>query len=761
MLAVAVPVVAAAAEGGATPGGVALEVLSSRADLVSGGDALVAVRGPARAGDVVVEVAGRQVPVRALPDGRPTALVDGLPLGTSTITARLGDGRGAALEVVNHPVEGPIFSGPHLEPFLCSTLEAGLGEATDEDCSAPTTFDFFYRSTVTGSFEPLEDPADPPSDVATTTTDESHTLPYIVRRERGVIDRAIYDIAVLYDPQQPDWSPWIDQRGWNGKLYWKHGGNGYPDHRQLLPADVLDHRALSRGWAVASTSFSILGNNFNTVTSAESTAMVKEHLTESYGVPRFTVGIGCSGGSVNVHQIAESYPGLYDGILPYCSFPDDWSPVQQYIDCDLLERYMDRRSPHLWADHHARNAVMGEVLPTVCSAWAEVFAFGWQLFDPRFGCVGGDLPDSWGMEFADRPVAEQPDWVYDPNTNPDGVRCTVQDFMSNVYGNERADGFAGRPYDNIGVQYGLGALEDGAITVEQFVDMNEKIGGFDIDYRHITERTAADPEALRIAYQAGRVTHGSRGLSETAIIDFRVWSPAEVHSDYHSFTMRERLVRANGHADNHVIVRAAGAGFTPTDQTTDYVFGQMDRWLTNVEADTSDAPKAVRIARARSEDLVDVCFPDGNIAGQGVTDPETCRTAMPYGASPRIVSGAPATNDVLKCQLEPLDRGDYDVTFTDAQWARMQAAFPDGVCDYNKPGVSQQPPIGTWPTFNDGPGGRPLGPAPTSTPLGAARVAASTEAASQPLPTTGASGSALAAALLLLAGPSVRERRRR
>ena len=33
--------------------------------------------------------------------------------------------------------------------------------------------------------------------------------------------------------------------------------------------------------------------------------------------------------------------------------------------------------------------------------------------------------------------------VYDPKTNPKGVKCTLQDYMVNVFG-KRADGFANR-----------------------------------------------------------------------------------------------------------------------------------------------------------------------------------------------------------------------------------------------------------------------------------------------------------------------------
>ena len=78
------------------------------------------------------------------------------------------------------------------------------------------------------------------------------------------------------------------------------------------------------------------------------------------------------------------------------------------------------------------------------------------------------------------------------------------------------------------------------------------------------------------------------------------------------------------------------------------------------------------------------------------------------------------TDDVLKCQLKPLRRDDYPVTFTDAQWAALQKAFPTGVCDYSKPGVDQHGAT-AWLTYQNAEGavvygGKPLGPAPGSTP---------------------------------------------
>lgn len=79
--------------------------------------------------------------------------------------------------------------------------------------------------------------------------------------------------------------------------------------------------------------------------------------------------------------------------------------------------------------------------------------------------------------------------------------------------------------------------------------------------------------------------------------------------------------------------------------------------------------------------------------------------------SPRQVAGGPRAGTVLKCQLKALMRTDFAAgTFSDTQWARLQALFSDGVCDSSKPGVGQQVAVRPLST-RAGPGGQPL-PAP-------------------------------------------------
>ena len=64
------------------------------------------------------------------------------------------------------------------------------------------------------------------------------------------------------------------------------------------------------------------------------------------------------------------------------------------------------------------------------------------------------------------------------------------------------------------------------------------------------------------------------------------------------------------------------------------------------------------------------------------------------------MAGASIVNDVIKCQLKSISAGDYKVTFTADEMARLKKVFPGGVCDWSKPGVEQQPLAGTWLSFN-------------------------------------------------------------
>src|SRR5205823_3648669 len=121
------------------------------------------------ASDVRVDADGRDVTsafaVRA--DGRFYGLLTGLVDGPNIVTARLPDGSGARLTVTNHPVGGPVFAGDQVEPWLCNP------GALDAQCNRAATYSFMYRSTnPSKSGFQRYDTDNPPSDVATTTTDQ-------------------------------------------------------------------------------------------------------------------------------------------------------------------------------------------------------------------------------------------------------------------------------------------------------------------------------------------------------------------------------------------------------------------------------------------------------------------------------------------------------------------------------------------------------------------------------------------------------------
>ena len=674
---------------------VAVDVLSNRADLVSGGDALVEVSLPAGAdpATAAVDLNGADITAVFKPNGGTSlvGLVTGLAPGANTLTARLPDGRGAGLTVTNHAIGGPVFSGPQIQPWACPSSPP----AQDAQCNRPPTYAYKYKSTnPTKSGFQNYDPANPPTDVATTTTENGQTVPYIVRTETGIIDRDEYRIAVLFDPAQP----WPDgtspQPAFNHKLVITHGASCDTSYAAGSAPDVMNDAALSRGFVVMSHALDNAGHNCNIVTQAEALVMTKEYVVDHYGTLRYTIGSGCSGGSLVQQQIANAFPGVYQGITPQCSYPDAWSSALQYEDYHLLLDYF--KAPQSWEPgvvwgQREVEAVLGHPNPANPVTFTTV------------------IPDSG---YPDRNCPGVPaDQVYDKDANRTGVRCTLADYMVNVFGRRAEDGFANVPWDNTGVQYGLRGLRNGTLTPAQFVDVNARIGGRTIDHEPSPDRVAADEFGLAAAYRSGAINEANN-LDSVAIIDLRGPDPGAFHDVYRTYALRARLEREHGRADNQVLWR----GSVPLLGDANYVAQSivaMDKWLAAVEADGRDVPLAQKVREDRPAGVADRCTTG---AGQDVPAAYCDAVVVSY-ATPRIEAGMPFTDDVTKCQLKPLRQSDYfPVRFTAEQWSRLQQAFPTGVCDYSKPGVQQQGAV-AWQTYADGPGGRPLGPPPGSTPF--------------------------------------------
>ena len=682
---------------------VSIEVLSNRADLISGDNALVQINLPSGTDPAEVRVLLNDSDItddfatRATGDYQ--GLVTGLELGDNILTATLPNGSGTRIPLTNHPIGGPLFSGPQIQPWYC------LAGALDAQCNRPVRYQYSYKSSVTGNFNPY-DPANPPSDLATTTTDEGKTVPYIVREEIGTQDRSQYRIAVLAQPGET-WTRWDGPDAWNHKVWVLHGGGCSMAHSEADSPVVLSNTGLSKGFAVMSTALINNTRNCNLVVQAESLMMAKEHLIETYGDLRYMFGHGGSGGAIAQLWIANAYPGLYDGLIVGATMPD--APVSDILDCVALHRYFE--DPRRWAPGVAWTepnmaAASGKAAISVCRTWITPGPTGYaQVFDPRVG-VGCDVP------------SREPAKAYHPTNNPDGVRCSFQDYLVNILGIrppslwgpiEQAigQGFANRPYDNVGVQYGLRALMAGQITTAQFVDLNTKIGAVDIDYGQQAMRVETDPASLETAYRSGLINEGNN-LDRVPIIDLPGGANLpgdryEIHDIYKSWALQERLVASNGHHDNHAI----WYGFA--EQRQDY-FGTMDRWLAAMEADDRDVPLEQKVVENRPANARDACEFPGNRA--------TCDFFFGPGAySTQWGAGGGIATDVIKCELKPLVLTDYlPIVFSDAQWAQLEDAFPTGVCDWAQPGVGQQGAV-AWQTYQGGPGGEPLGEPPVSEPV--------------------------------------------
>jgi hypothetical protein len=691
------------AGGGENDDALQLTILSGRADTVSGGDTLVRV-------DVAEEVAIDDVAVTvndadvtenfvADDDARTlTGLVSELNVGTDVVASQAPGDRRSELAVVNHPTEGPVFSGPHQQPFACETasftmpvIGGNLGAPIDENCSIDTRVDYFYRTSQDGYAPWPGGTSSYPDNMVTTTTSEGDEVPFIVRMETGTVNRAIYQTTVLHDPlgeTEPSFSS--PPAAWNGGTILTLGAgcnNGW--YRQgRNTGGVIDAYMLGQGYGVMSSSLNVFGSNCSDLTAAETAMMVKERFIEAYGPIEHTIGYGCSGGSYQAHQITDNYPGIFDGIVTGCSFPDvGFSTVNVITDAWLLDTYFTSTDAE-WTEEEQR-AVTG----FATYATAPNVAAGARRIDPRSFCTIV-------------PAAQR----YNPDTNPTGVRCGVYDHAVNVYGRDPATGFARRPLDNVGIQYGLGALNNGLISPEQFLDVNEHVGGFDNDANIRPERTVGDQEAIRIAYQTGRLTSGGGGLAEVPIIDYRTYRDdnpnGELHLRYHTFSMKGRLEKANGTAANYVslLEDMRYGGFSTDSPMLRHAITQMDRWLTAITADTSEDAPIDTIGRARPAELVEGCntrdAEPSFIAEALDRDPAgQCEQLYPSASFPREVAGESVAADVIKCQLKTPDPADYAVDFSDAQWERLVAVFDEGICDYSKPGVEQQDLTDTWLRF--------------------------------------------------------------
>jgi hypothetical protein len=462
------------------------------------------------------------------------------------------------------------------------------------------------------------------------------------------------------------------------------GGDCKAGYRQgTLMALAISDQVLSHGYALAESTLNVFGNNCDDVISAETMMMVKDLFIKRFGPPAHTIGIGGSGGSMQQHLLAQNYPGLLDGIIPSASFPDITTMMPGFTDCFLLDNAFTH-AKETWSEAQ-KAAVSGFATWKTCENFAPTR-------DTR----------AWGRATSCDPVVPK-EMVYDPAKNPNGVRCTLYDNENNVYGSAPGKHAARRPLDNVGVQYGLKAFNSGVISFEQFVELNRLVGGLDEDGNNAAMREVADPVALRIAYESGRVNEGVV-LGGIPIIDVRPYLDllGDPHDRLRSMSMRQRLIDSNGDAKNQVLwltpgpppganpLAAAMLTLDPKSlfyQQSDRAILMMDRWLDNIAGDKASLDSHIKVIMNKPRELVDACW---TAEGKQVLDafdlarPGQCESLYPSHGDPRTAAGEPIEEDILKCQLEPVNPKDYATPLTKEQLDILQEVFPSGVCDYSR-----------------------------------------------------------------------------
>ena len=567
--------------------------------------------------------------------------------------------------------------------------------------------------------------------------------------------------------------------------------------RASLPGAAFPQTYLSQGFASVSSTLNTLGNNCNDVLSAETAIMTKDKFVQTYGVPIYTMGAGSSGGSTQQMSIAENYPGILDGVTSLQTFADYASQFQPLMDSRLMDIYVNVTNPKNntssatpinWTKEQL-NAVTGMFNTDLWQVLSDrpngpnSYLFGQtitnQIIDPVFAYVGMPVTSTSanrldpaqtspilcnkktynvltgcvainGQVSSNTPtVAVTPppgsplypkatgpnqNLQFDPVINPIGVRTNTIDANINILGKRAKDGYAQRYLDNEGVQYGLNAFKSGKISAAQFIDLNQNIGGVDINFQYQKQRTTADTAALSRVYQTGRVGRGSGGLASIPVIaqigyndvTVDVSTPAGrsatvTHSKYWSFVLRERMIKSNGAADNLVIYASKNApsGTFPSDM----IIGSMDKWLTAMASDSKGYTSAYqKVVANKPADVSDGCW-DLNLnkineklnpsTGQcaqwstfGITytpstnggNPTVSPVANLIGGqgfqNPLMSAGGPTTADILKCQLKPIVATDYvdanaKQLLSATQVTQLQGIFPNGVCDWTKPGVGQ------------------------------------------------------------------------
>lgn len=729
-----------------------MRVLSSSPDQVSGGDVLLALEG-VRSTDALASMDfslnGELIsPDRVFErDDRIEVLISGLREGENEIRMAPADSSASTtLMVSNHPITGPLFSGPQQYPFVCSSvLEWDVQPLVDQgetagfpvvdaeggtlgfsrDCSVEPFVEYYYMSTA-GEYQLMPEDGSRPDDMTTTILSDGRSVDFIVRWERGTVNRFLYSIAALADNEEWPWEP--TGENWNGRLLFHFQGGVGIGHFQgrMDSTRARLPEALAQGYAVIYSTGTRTGDHYNLEVGGETALMLKEQFVKRYGQPQYTVAIGGSGGAIQQYVYAQNHPGLIDAGVPQYSYPDMVTQSIHIGDCELLEHYMDvtdRDNPR-WQETQNRSLLVGlNASDAVPDPLADAKRqLGYSSAPGATECIPawrGLTPMSMNPHYGQ--VREQ-DKMQPPGIM-DEVQWTHYDDLRNIYGVD-ADGRARVAWDNVGVQYGLRAFVDGEITADEFIHLNAHVGGWKHPSEMVQEgfpflgdltaenfdpwsrrnmnlsdgespapRTEGDPIAMNNLYERGMVFDGEINIP---IIDWRHYleDVLDMHHSHQSFSARQRIRNAMGHNDHQLVWFTDARPEAEFNQTWQ-ALQLLHQWLENIRNNPEGS-----LVENRPDAARDACFSsDGTLIARGDDvwdgilddrEPGACTQVFPLYSSSRMEAGGPIEGSVFKCALKPLEQALSDGTYgswqPDAeQRSQLQQVFPDGVCDFSQP----------------------------------------------------------------------------
>lgn len=638
-----------------------------------------------------------------------------------------------------------------------------------KNCSMATEVQYYYNEAGTDNFLPwsaalsLDDPEIELIEV------DGKVVPFIVRMEIGTINRFFYAIAALkgpnempraddrfspgnasslknsplsnsssqlsqYYPQAAEYLEQPDATYWNGRLVYQFRGGVGIGKRQgkLNPRSVLSRRKaiLSAGYAVAYSTGNQTSNHYNLWLAEETALRVKRQFTARYGEPSRTLGIGGSGGAIQQLVIAQNNTGLLDGALALYGYPDMITQTIYAFDCELLEYYFDvtAQDNRRWQDWPNRSLVQGlnsvDDFSNKFTPYYTLARMVWGVWPPAAEGMSECINGWRGLtQLTNNPHFTHLAKYYNPDVLAN-THWTHWDDLRHIYG-VRDSGFARQTWDNVGVQYGLLALQQGQLSPEEFLHLNHHVGGWKPPEAFRQERywkivmgatlfefspwshhnmwltgserpaprTHGDKKAIEAVFQSG---HVFMGKADIPILDMRHYLEAELdmHHLSASFSIRRRMQDFYGHADHHVMWVME----KPHEPVLE-AMQALDKW---VQARQSRADND--LWASKPADLRDTCFDgEGNVVAQGDTvwDGEwndkpagRCSQAYPFFRTSRIVAGSDWQGDVFKCQLKPvrqaLAEGDYGERDMTPYLADLERVFPQGVCDYTKTSAAKK-----------------------------------------------------------------------